>query len=88
MHCNCFFLSTRPETKNLNLFYKCIFLSECTALSLGSIWPRRDKACLREFANNTDADQPAHLHSLISAFVIRFLERIISKLATIKFSYF
>ena len=31
--------------------------------------------------NNTGADQPAHPRSLISAFVICFLESIISKLA-------
>ena len=34
------------------------------------------------FAKNKDADQPAHLHSLISAFVIPILESIISRLAT------
>ena len=34
------------------------------------------------FANNTGADQPAHPRSLISAFVIRFLESTIYKLAT------
>ena len=33
-------------------------------------------------ANNKDADQPVQLRRLISAFVIRFLEGIISKLAT------
>ena len=31
--------------------------------------PRLEKTCLRGFANNTGADQPAHLRSLISAFV-------------------
>ena len=31
---------------------------------------RREKTCLRWFANNTGADQPAHPRSLISAFVI------------------
>ena len=35
--------------------------------------PQREKTCLRGFANNTGADQPAHPRSLISAFVIRFL---------------
>ena len=35
--------------------------------------PRREKTCLRRFANNTGADQPAHPRSLISAFVIRVL---------------
>ena len=38
--------------------------------------PRREKTCLRGFANNTGADQPAHPGSLISAFDIRFLESI------------
>ena len=40
--------------------------------------PRRDKTRLPYFATNTDADQPAHPRSLISAFVICFLESIIS----------
>ena len=34
------------------------------------------------FANNKGTDQPAHPPSLISAFIICFFERIISKLAT------
>ena len=50
--------------------------------------PRREKTCLRRFANNTGADQPAHPRSLISAFVIRLLESIISKLATSEISVF
>ena len=50
--------------------------------------PRREKTCLRWFVNNTGADQPAHPHSLISAFVIRFLESIISRLATSEISNF
>ena len=40
------------------------------------------------FANNTGADQPAHPGSLISAYVIRFLESIIRKLATGEISFF
>ena len=39
-------------------------------------------------ANNTGADQPAHPRSLISAFVIRYLESIICKLATGDISIF
>ena len=50
--------------------------------------PRREKTCLRWFANNIGADQPAHPRSLISAFVIRFLERIICKLAAGQISIF
>ena len=37
---------------------------------------------------NIGADQPAHLHSLISAIVIHFLESMISRLATSKISIF
>ena len=44
--------------------------------------PRRKKSCHREFPNNKGAVQPAHPRSLISAFVIRCLESIISRLAT------
>ena len=44
--------------------------------------PRREKTCLRVFGNNIGADQPAHQRSLISAFVIRFNESTICKLAT------
>ena len=36
------------------------------------------------FVNNKGADQPAHLCSLISAFVIRLLGSFISRLATSK----
>ena len=49
---------------------------------------RCEKTCLRGFANNTGADQPAHPRSLISTFVIRFLESTISKLATSEISIF
>ena len=50
--------------------------------------PQPEKTCLRGFANNTGADQPAHPGSLISAFVIHFLESIICKLATGEISTF
>ena len=49
---------------------------------------RREKTCLLWFANNKGADQPAHPCSLISAFVIRLLESIISILATSEISIF
>ena len=47
-----------------------------------------EKICLLRFANNTGTDQPAHPRSLISTFVIRFLQPIISRLATCKISIF
>ena len=57
-------------------------------LILNIYWPRRKKTCLRRFANNKGADQPARPRSLISDFVFRFLESIISKLATSEISIF
>ena len=50
--------------------------------------PQRYKTCLPGFANNTGADQPAHPRNLISAFVIRFLDSAISKLAKSEISIF
>ena len=49
---------------------------------------RREKTCLWWFANNKGTDQPVHSCSLISAFVIHFLESTISKLATSEISIF
>ena len=46
--------------------------------------PRREKTCLRGFANNKCADQPAHTRSLISAFVVRLTEIIMSRHSTSK----
>ena len=46
--------------------------------------PRREKTFLREFANNTGADQPAHTRRLISPFVIPLSRSIIYRLATRK----
>ena len=51
------------------------------ALSCGNLisdGPRREKTCFRGAANNKGADQPAHPRSLISAFVIRSLQSVIS----------
>ena len=53
-----------------------------------SFGPRREKTCLRRMANNTGSDQPAHPRSLISAFVIRFSESIIYRLAAGEISIF
>ena len=49
----------------------------------GPCW---ENTCLPGFANNKGADQPAHPRSLISAFVIHFLESTICKLVTDKIS--
>ena len=37
-----------------------------------------EKMCLMSYTNNKGADQPAHSRSLISAFVVRCLDSIIS----------
>ena len=50
--------------------------------------PRREKTCQRGFANNKGADQSTHSRSLISSFVIRLLESIMSRLATSEISIF
>ena len=39
--------------------------------------PGHEKMCLMSYANNKSADQPAHPRSLISAFVVRYLDSII-----------
>ena len=41
-------------------------------------YPGHEKMCLMSYANNKGADQPAHPRSLISAFVVRCLDSIIS----------
>ena len=40
--------------------------------------PGHEKTCLMSYANNKGADQPAHPRSLISAFVVRCLDSLIS----------
>ena len=71
-----------------------IFKNCACAISTIILWidtlygPRREKTCLRRCANNKGADQPVHPHSLISAFIIRLLESIISMHATSKILIF
>ena len=52
------------------------------------IWATTRENLPLGFANNTGTDQPAHLRSLISAFVIHFLESNIYTLATSTISIF
>ena len=65
------------------LLQKCIFvtptfsevqLSVSLSICLSSIEPHHEKTCLMPYANNKGADQPAHLCSLISAFMVRCLD--------------
>ena len=50
--------------------------------------PHHDKTCLMSYANNKGADQPAHPgpRSLISVFIVRYLDSIIPILAKFKIS--
>ena len=50
--------------------------------------PGHEKTCLMSYANNNGADQPAHPRSLISAFVIRCLDSVMSLNSVTKISSF
>ena len=80
---------------NLKLFRELLSRFACHDARIGYVvhghslyGPRREETCLRGFANNTGADQPAHPRRLISAFVIRLSRSIISRLATSEISIF
>ena len=45
-----------------------------------------EKMCLMSYANNKGADQPAHPHSLISAFVVHCLDSVMSLVFVTKIS--
>ena len=49
-----------------------IILSISLEILLSKDGPRNEKTCLRAHANNTGANQPVYLRSLIVTFVIRF----------------
>ena len=53
-----------------------------------SFGPGHAKMCLKPYANNKGADQPAHPRSLISTFVVRCLDSMICILAISKVSRF
>ena len=50
--------------------------------------PGHAKMCLMPYKNNKGADQPAHPRSLISAFVVRSLDSIISLVSRSEISRF
>ena len=50
--------------------------------------PSHEKMCFMSYANNKGADQTAHPRSLISAFVVRSLDSIISLVSRSKISRF
>ena len=72
-----------PAVRFKQAHYSCLF--DSTQPSYG---PPCAKTCLRGFANNTGADQPAHMRRLISALVIRLSRSTISRLASSNISIF
>ena len=48
--------------------------------------PGHEKMCIMSYANNEGADQPAHPRSLISAFVVRCINSIISTVSIAEIS--
>ena len=62
----------------------------CQSTNLGAsiIWASPQENISSVFVSNKGADQTAHPRSLISAFVIRSLERIIYRLVTSEISIF
>ena len=48
--------------------------------------PGQEKTCLMSYANNKGTDQPAHPRSLISAFVVRCLDSVMSLVSVTKIS--
>ena len=50
----------------------------CTYNVLELNEPGHEKMCLMSYANNKGADQPVHPRSLISAFVVRCLDSMVS----------
>ena len=48
--------------------------------------PGHEKTCLMSYATNKGADQPAHPRSLISAFVVRCLDSVMSQVSVTKIS--
>ena len=48
--------------------------------------PGHEKMCLMSYANNKGVDQPAHPRSLISAFIVRCLDSVMSLVSVTKIS--
>ena len=57
-------------------------------LLTSTIGPGHAETCLKPYANNKSADQPAYPRSLISTFIVRYLDSMICILAISKVSRF
>ena len=78
-------LSPRIEMK-LSQSRNHFFFSEHAKEKEITYEPGHEKMCLKSYANNKGADQPAHPRSLISAFVVHCLDSIISLDSTAEIS--
>ena len=79
------------EAAHLCILVEAFTVCLCSKYQILLCWligPRREKTCLRGFAENTGSDQPAHPCRLISAFVICLSRSIISRRATSEISIF
>ena len=65
---------------------KCVSLGECALRNHRYMWATLWENLFQRYANNKGTDQPAHLRSLISTFVIRCLDSIMHTLAKSKMS--
>ena len=73
---------------NLNVFSKVVRFCRPVDAShnyVNFFEPGLEKKCLIPYANNKGADQPAHLCSLIRAFIVRCLDSILCVLVNPKF---
>ena len=64
---------SKVSPESLLLAYTSIDLKNGTYRKKGTYRPQCEKTCLQGFENNKGTDQPAHLGSLISTFVVRLL---------------
>ena len=60
----------------------CLWIYKMPLQQKKKVWASIHENLALFYVNNKGADQPAHLRSLISTFVIRYLDSIISKLDT------
>ena len=89
-HQTCFLMvwfkhACTSSCKIQNLHYLCIQRPSYTGCLI-RYEPGHKKTCLMSYANNKAADQPAHPCSLISTFVVRCLDSVMSLVSVTKIS--
>ena len=69
---------TWSKTPKTGFLVMTLILRQDILSNLNTSEAGHEKTCLMSYVNNKGADQPAHQRSLISAFVVRCLDSIIS----------